>query len=107
MKQKTRFKNFGNIGYRSMNGWYIGINPQKTSVDPYLPRIAYINAQSSNSGQNNIIVPEVATNPLCCRIANLQKHINIYYCSFNNISVKRKKLCYRKSLTQHYILTWW
>ena len=25
MKQKTRFKNFGNIGYWSMNGQYIGI----------------------------------------------------------------------------------
>jgi len=25
MKQKIRFKNFGNIGYRSMNGRYIGI----------------------------------------------------------------------------------
>jgi len=36
MKQKTRFKNFGNIGYRCMNGRYIGIGPQKSiSVDPY------------------------------------------------------------------------
>jgi len=25
MKQKTRFKNFENIGYQSMNGRYIGI----------------------------------------------------------------------------------
>jgi len=36
MKQKTRFKNFGNIGigYLSMNGRYIGIDPKKaTSVD--------------------------------------------------------------------------
>jgi len=32
MKQNTRFKNFGNIGYRywSMNGHYIGIGPKKT-----------------------------------------------------------------------------
>jgi len=31
MQQKTRFKNFGNIGYwyRSMNGRYIGIGPKK------------------------------------------------------------------------------
>jgi len=38
MKQKTRFKNFGNIDYRywSMNGQYIGIEPQKAiSVDLY------------------------------------------------------------------------
>jgi len=36
MKQKTRFKIFGNIGYRSMNGRYIGIGPQKAiSVDLY------------------------------------------------------------------------
>jgi len=27
MKQKTSFENFGNIGYRSMNGRYIGIGP--------------------------------------------------------------------------------
>jgi len=34
MKQKTRFKNFGNIGYRFMNGRYIGICPKKAiSVD--------------------------------------------------------------------------
>jgi len=36
MKQKTRFKNFGNIGYQSMNGRYvnIGIGPKKAiSVD--------------------------------------------------------------------------
>jgi len=32
MKQKTRFKNFGNIGYRSMNGRYIGIDPRKTHI---------------------------------------------------------------------------
>jgi len=36
MKQKTRFKNFRNIGYQSMNGQYIGINPKKAIlVDPY------------------------------------------------------------------------
>jgi len=29
MKQKTRYKNFGNIGYRSMNGRYIVIGPKK------------------------------------------------------------------------------
>jgi len=29
MKQKKRFLNFGNIGYRSMNGKYISIGPQK------------------------------------------------------------------------------
>jgi len=29
MKQKTRFKNFGNIGYWPMNGRYIGISPKK------------------------------------------------------------------------------
>jgi len=29
MKQKARFKNFGNIGYRSMNGRYIGIPKKK------------------------------------------------------------------------------
>jgi len=28
MKQKSRFKNFGNIGYRSMHGQYIGIGPK-------------------------------------------------------------------------------
>jgi len=28
MKQK-KFKNFGNISYRPMNGWYIGIGPKK------------------------------------------------------------------------------
>jgi len=34
MKQKTKFKNFGNISYRSMNGRYISIGPQKAmSVD--------------------------------------------------------------------------
>jgi len=36
MKQKTRFKNFGNIGigYQSMNGWYVDIGPKKAiSVD--------------------------------------------------------------------------
>jgi len=34
MKQKTRFKNFGNIGCRSMNGRYGGIVPKKViSVD--------------------------------------------------------------------------
>jgi len=27
MKQKTRLKNFGNIGYWSTNGQYIGISP--------------------------------------------------------------------------------
>jgi len=39
MKQKTRFKNFGNIGigYWSMNGRYVGIGPNKAiSVDLYL-----------------------------------------------------------------------
>ena len=36
MKQKTRFKIFGNIGYRSMNGRYIDIGPKKAvSVDLY------------------------------------------------------------------------
>jgi len=29
MKQKTRFKNFGNIGYRFMNGQYTSISPKK------------------------------------------------------------------------------
>jgi len=34
MKLRTRFKNFGNTGYRSMNGQYISIGPKKTiSVD--------------------------------------------------------------------------
>jgi len=34
MKQKTRFKSFGNIGYWSMNGRYIGIGLKKgISVD--------------------------------------------------------------------------
>jgi len=34
IKQKARFKKFGNIGYRSMNGRYIGIGPKKAiSVD--------------------------------------------------------------------------
>jgi len=34
MKQKIRFKNFGNIGYQPMNGRYIGIGPKKAiSVD--------------------------------------------------------------------------
>jgi len=34
MKQKERFKPFGNIDYRSMNGRYIGIGPKKAiSVD--------------------------------------------------------------------------
>jgi len=38
MKQKTRFKNYENIGigYRSMNGRYIGIGPKKAiSVNLY------------------------------------------------------------------------
>jgi len=30
MKQQTRFKNFGNSGYRSMNGRYINISPKNT-----------------------------------------------------------------------------
>jgi len=30
MKQKTRFKKFGNIGNCSMNSQYIGIGPKKT-----------------------------------------------------------------------------
>jgi len=29
MKQKPRLKNSGNIGYRYMNGWYIGSSPKK------------------------------------------------------------------------------
>jgi len=29
MKQKTKFKNFGNIGYWSMNGRYIGMALKK------------------------------------------------------------------------------
>jgi len=34
IKQKTRFENFGNIGYRPMNGRYIGIGLKKNiSVD--------------------------------------------------------------------------
>jgi len=34
MKQKIRFKIFGNIGYRSIIGRYIGIGPKKAiSVD--------------------------------------------------------------------------
>jgi len=34
MQQKTRFKNFGIIGYLSMNGQYISIGPKKSiSVD--------------------------------------------------------------------------
>jgi len=34
MKQKTRFKNFGNIGYRIMNGRYIHVGLKKViSVD--------------------------------------------------------------------------
>jgi len=34
MKQKIRLKNFGNIGYQSMNGQYISISPTKAiSVD--------------------------------------------------------------------------
>jgi len=39
MKQKTWFKNFGNIGigYRSMDGRYIGIDPKKAiSVDLFV-----------------------------------------------------------------------
>jgi len=40
MKQKTRFKNFGNIGYRSMNGRYIGIGTSNAvSVGPYFARL--------------------------------------------------------------------
>jgi len=36
MKQKTRFENFRNIGYLSMNGRYISTSPKKAvSVDPY------------------------------------------------------------------------
>jgi len=36
MKQKTRFKKFGNISYWSMNGRYTGINTKKAiSVDLY------------------------------------------------------------------------
>jgi len=38
MKQKTRFTNFGNIRYQSVNGKYIGIGigPKKAiSVDLY------------------------------------------------------------------------
>jgi len=33
MKQKTRFKNFGNIGYRPMHGRYIGI-VAKNAISP-------------------------------------------------------------------------
>jgi len=34
MKQKTRFKNFGIIGYWSTNGRHVGIDPKKAiSVD--------------------------------------------------------------------------
>ena len=32
MKQKRRYKNFENIGYRSMNGRYIGIGPKKAML---------------------------------------------------------------------------
>jgi len=32
MKQKSRFKNFTNTGYRSMNGRYIGIGPKKSHI---------------------------------------------------------------------------
>jgi len=36
MKQKTPYENFGNMGYRSMNGRYIDISPKKAiSVDLY------------------------------------------------------------------------
>ena len=31
---------------------------------------------------------------------NMQKHINVCCCSFNKISIKRKKLCCKKRLTQ-------
>jgi len=37
MKQKRRYKNFENIGYRSMNGRYIGIGPKKShAVELYI-----------------------------------------------------------------------
>jgi len=32
MKQKTRFKNFANIDYRSVNGRYISISPKKAML---------------------------------------------------------------------------
>jgi len=41
MKQKTRFKNFGNIGYRSMNGQYT-VSAQKKHIGRSLNRIIYI-----------------------------------------------------------------
>jgi len=31
-KHETRYKNFGNIGYRSMTGQYIGNVPKKSHI---------------------------------------------------------------------------
>jgi len=49
-KQKTRFKNFGNIGYRyrlSVHGWLMyQYRPQKSHVDQYL--ILNTNFQTSS-----------------------------------------------------------
>jgi len=41
MKQKTRFKNFGSIGYRPINGRYIGIGSKKSHVGRFLPLNSY------------------------------------------------------------------
>jgi len=50
--------------------------------------------------QNSIIMPEVATNPLLLKKQlNLQKHMKICCCSFNKVSMKRKKLHCKKILT--------
>jgi len=44
MKQKTKFKNFGNIGigYRSVNVQYISIIPQKSHIGRSLDQSLYI-----------------------------------------------------------------
>jgi len=57
-----------------------------------LPRLAYF--QSSSSGQNNIIMSEVAKLISEYQL-NFQKHVNICCCSFDKISIKKKNCAAR------------
>jgi len=66
MKQKTRFKNFGNIRYQSTNSQYIGIAPKNPSVNLY----------------SKVLQQSVATEPsLTCKPIN---KIQLYFKSTQN-----------------------
>ena len=57
-----------------------------------------VSGKNKQGGQNNIIMSEIAINPVIITELelNLQRHINVCCCSFNKISILQRKICAAK-----------